>query len=699
METRANHVLIGIFTLIGLLGGMYLFLWLAKAEADRSYHYFDVRFDSVSGLREAGDVRYNGLPVGQVRGLFLDPADPSVVRVRIEVDADVPVVDGTKATLEMQGVTGVGYVALSGGDAGAGPLRAGPGEDVPVIPSEKSAIATIFEGAPAVMEEAVALLRELRGVVTPGNRAAVEGILTNVQTATGRLDNAMADFDALAADLAGATKDIAAFTTRLDAVANAAQGAMVAAEDTLVVARGAIDRAGPAIDAAAVALTGAATLMDDSLPKLVEQVSGAAASIDRVTVDLGAKTGTAVDTLTARADALGAAAEARLAQAEATIDALNVALVQAGATLASVETASNGVTVVSGLAAQRLEEAQGSIAKLEIAITDASGALNAIEAAGTEASRVLRDDAPGLIADARATMARTEGIPAMIDAATFAAASVGGAADAATRLADQTALRVAQAEGTLRSADQALQAVASAGLSADRLMTGEGAALIADARGAMATANQSLLAFNRVMADDLPAIVADVRAASAQVATTVRQVGASLDASTDLLPALMVDASAALTTATDTFLRANGAIASINGAMASADTMLTTAQDAFGGVGDMMSGDVTAILGDMRSMASALEGAATSVAGDLPQISRELRETMSATRDLAVRLDTVIGENTPQLKAFMQAGLPQFVRFMQEGRSLMESLQRVTEKLERDPARFLLGTQRPEYRR
>ncbi|MFT6225716.1 MAG: phospholipid/cholesterol/gamma-HCH transport system substrate-binding protein, partial [Paracoccaceae bacterium] len=346
METRANHVLIGIFTLIGLLGGMYLFLWLAKAEADRSYHYFDVRFDSVSGLREAGDVRYNGLPVGQVRGLFLDPADPSVVRVRIEVDADVPVVDGTKATLEMQGVTGVGYVALSGGDAGAGPLRAGPGEDVPVIPSEKSAIATIFEGAPAVMEEAVALLRELRGVVTPGNRAAVEGILTNVQTATGRLDNAMADFDALAADLAGATKDIAAFTTRLDAVANAAQGAMVAAEDTLVVARGAIDRAGPAIDAAAVALTGAATLMDDSLPKLVEQVSGAAASIDRVTVDLGAKTGTAVDTLTARADALGAAAEARLAQAEATIDALNVALVQAGATLASVETASNGVTVV-----------------------------------------------------------------------------------------------------------------------------------------------------------------------------------------------------------------------------------------------------------------------------------------------------------------------------------------------------------------
>jgi phosphoribosyl 1,2-cyclic phosphodiesterase len=74
-------------------------------------------------------------------------------------------------------------------------------------------------------------------------------------------------------------------------------------------------------------------------------------------------------------------------------------------------------------------------------------------------------------------------------------------------------------------------------------------------------------------------------------------------------------------------------------------------------------------------------------------------DTDAAARDLAVRLDSVVGTNAPQINAFMQAGLPQFVRFMQEGRSLMENLQRVTEKLERDPARFLLGTQRPEFRR
>jgi len=65
METRANFVLIGAFTLFGILGSLGFFLWLAKVEVDRQYAYYDILFENVSGLGEAGDVRYNGLPVGQ----------------------------------------------------------------------------------------------------------------------------------------------------------------------------------------------------------------------------------------------------------------------------------------------------------------------------------------------------------------------------------------------------------------------------------------------------------------------------------------------------------------------------------------------------------------------------------------------------------------------------------------------------------
>ena len=91
METRANYILIGAFTLAGIIGAFGFLLWLAKIDVDRQYAYYDVLFDNVAGLSSAGDVRYNGLPVGQVVDLRLDADDPAKVRVRLELDATTPV--------------------------------------------------------------------------------------------------------------------------------------------------------------------------------------------------------------------------------------------------------------------------------------------------------------------------------------------------------------------------------------------------------------------------------------------------------------------------------------------------------------------------------------------------------------------------------------------------------------------------------
>lgn len=54
METRANYILIGAFTLLSMLGALGLFLWLAKVEIDRQYAYYDILFEDVSGLGAAG---------------------------------------------------------------------------------------------------------------------------------------------------------------------------------------------------------------------------------------------------------------------------------------------------------------------------------------------------------------------------------------------------------------------------------------------------------------------------------------------------------------------------------------------------------------------------------------------------------------------------------------------------------------------
>ena len=82
METKANFVLIGAFTLAGIIGALAFLLWLAKVQVDRQYAYYEVLFDSVSGLSEAAGVDYNGLPVGQVVSLKIDPENPSAGYVR-----------------------------------------------------------------------------------------------------------------------------------------------------------------------------------------------------------------------------------------------------------------------------------------------------------------------------------------------------------------------------------------------------------------------------------------------------------------------------------------------------------------------------------------------------------------------------------------------------------------------------------------
>ena len=340
METRANFVLIGAFTLFGILGALGFFLWLAKVEVDRRYAYYDVIFSDVSGLGEAGDVRYNGLPAGQVARLSLDQADPNMVRVRIEIDAGIPVKTDTVATLELQGVTGVSYVALSGGTPEAKHLEAAAGEDVPVIVAGSSAFQSVLQGAPELLSKAIVLLEDIDAVVNPSNRAAVGNVLGNLESASGKLNTALEDFSNLSADLSTAAARIAAFTDRLDEVADSATTTLNTADETLKTARAAIEKAQPAIAEAAGALASARqtfdsanTMITGELPGLIEQLDSTAGAIETVVNDVGGKASSVVGKI----ERLSDVAIARLTEAEVTIAKLDGALDSAAATMKSID--------------------------------------------------------------------------------------------------------------------------------------------------------------------------------------------------------------------------------------------------------------------------------------------------------------------------------------------------------------------------
>ncbi len=132
METRAHHVLIGLFSVI-VIGAALLFgLWLAKSGSEGKFNYYDIVFnEAVSGLSQGSSVQYSGIKVGDVAFLRLDPKDPRKVWARIRVVASAPIKQDTTAKLALTGITGTSIIQLSSGarqpDAG-GQGREDPGD-------------------------------------------------------------------------------------------------------------------------------------------------------------------------------------------------------------------------------------------------------------------------------------------------------------------------------------------------------------------------------------------------------------------------------------------------------------------------------------------------------------------------------------------------------------------------------------------
>lgn len=188
METRAHHILIGIF-MLGMLAGLLAFvLWAMKINIDTEFDYYDIYFtESVAGLTVGGDVTYNGVNVGEVTRIAIDPEDPSRVRVTIRVVHDTPIREDAQAVLEFQGLTGLSYVQISGGSAEAPPLKAKPGQENPVIASQPSQIQELFAGAPDLIRRAIILVDRLTKLVDEPNRQALSRTLANLETLSDRL--------------------------------------------------------------------------------------------------------------------------------------------------------------------------------------------------------------------------------------------------------------------------------------------------------------------------------------------------------------------------------------------------------------------------------------------------------------------------------------------------------------------------------
>ena len=189
METNSNHVIVGTVA-IALLAALFAFImWLAGFNSSHGNAY-DIFFKSgVSGLAKGSQVQYAGVPVGTVKDIRLLPKTPEFVRVRIMVDEDVPILQGTEASLESQGFTGVSIIQLTGATRNAPPISDPGPYGAPVIPTKPGALGQLLNSAPQLLERLSTLTQRLNQLLDDRNQQSIAQILDNVEKVSG----AMAD--------------------------------------------------------------------------------------------------------------------------------------------------------------------------------------------------------------------------------------------------------------------------------------------------------------------------------------------------------------------------------------------------------------------------------------------------------------------------------------------------------------------------
>ena len=213
METRANHVWVGAVTLALLAMLAAFFVWLVQLGGADQKQY-DIFFpQSVGGLAQGSEVTFQGVPAGQVETIELWRQDPSFVRVRVSLKEEIPILQGTTASISAS-FTGVSTVSLGGAVKGAPPITEPGPEGVPVIPAEPGGLGELLASAPLLLERVATLTDRLTRLLSDENQASITSILAN----TDRMSAQLADMGPeLRATLGELKRTLAQSTETLDA--------------------------------------------------------------------------------------------------------------------------------------------------------------------------------------------------------------------------------------------------------------------------------------------------------------------------------------------------------------------------------------------------------------------------------------------------------------------------------------------------
>jgi len=179
-----NYALVGAFVLILGTVLVVVALWLAAGGALRNQYdlYQAVEDESVAGLNLNAPVKFNGVDVGKVRQIRLDPVNPARVILLFAIERGTPVKEDTVAVLKTQGLTGIAYVELSGGAQDVPLLRTTSGNAYPVIQTKPSLSARLENVLTSALAKLDSTTSNINAILSNENRVAFSSALADIAT-------------------------------------------------------------------------------------------------------------------------------------------------------------------------------------------------------------------------------------------------------------------------------------------------------------------------------------------------------------------------------------------------------------------------------------------------------------------------------------------------------------------------------------
>lgn len=210
MEPRAHHILIGVFTLLIATGAILFSLWLAKTGSDNKTKDYTVVFtEAVRGLNRGGAVQYNGIRIGEVTKLELDPNDIRRVLVSISIQESIPVKKDTLARLALTGITGTSVIELTGGSPDSPDLEdEDKTDDYPaLIMATPSPMAELMAGGEELVTNVSELLINANAFLSSDNAQRIGHSIEQLERLLGQLADGSESLPALFTSLNNASNE------------------------------------------------------------------------------------------------------------------------------------------------------------------------------------------------------------------------------------------------------------------------------------------------------------------------------------------------------------------------------------------------------------------------------------------------------------------------------------------------------------